>query len=297
MPQRSWVCGYAELGKCCNAGPSHDGRCGRLRAAVDQQGNIDVSDTQSADGSTIVEDDQLPPCIPRRSHTWRRHTLRVNLAILTGGLLLLFMALPSRESTFVPGELSSKHAQILSNTLVSQRCGLCHPASHAEDPPARAGKLVLDAMAGAAGRLIRNDGRQDALCMKCHTSHMPMAAERNPHDLTPAMWRELETQNSTHAWQLVSARSGESQDALVDPSSNNSQESLGQTSCAMCHNEHHGRGFDLKLISDHRCQACHRKQFESLASGHPEFKNFPMDRPRGLAFSHARHADDHFPKK
>ncbi|MGN6134322.1 MAG: hypothetical protein ACTHOU_07450, partial [Aureliella sp.] len=101
-PQRAWVCGHAELGQCCEAGPTRTGCCSRTSA----------------------------PCIPRRSHWSTRSGLRTNLAILTGGVLLLALVLPSREKHFVPGELSSKHAQILENTLVSQRCGLCHPASH-----------------------------------------------------------------------------------------------------------------------------------------------------------------------
>ncbi len=109
------------------------------------------------------------------------------------------------------------------------------------------------------------------------------------------MWQRLE-QQAKPAWQLVTTRLP-TEGAISEESASGSGKQLTKTSCAMCHTEHHGRGFDIKLISDSRCQACHQRQFESLTSGHPEFKNFPIDRPRGIAFSHGQHARDHFPKK
>lgn len=287
---QAWVCGYSDLGQCCQSGPTCDGRCGRT--VLDS--HAAASDAAGSEGSAGPQAVDLPPCIPRRSLAVRRQSLRLNLAILTGGLLMLCMTLPSREKTFVPGELSSTHAQILDNTLQSQRCGLCHPTSHAESSIA-SGNQVISGLLSSAKRLIENDGRQDQLCMQCHQGHLPAAVNRDPHDLTPEMWEQLRKSSDT-PWQLVStgvALQGSSGGSLPSESS----QSLSKTSCAMCHNEHHGRGFDIKLISDSRCQACHQRQFESLASGHPEFKDFPMDRPRGLAFSHDQHARDHFPKK
>ncbi len=133
--------------------------------------------------------------------------------------------------------------------------------------------------------------------MRCHQGHLPKATQRDPHDLSPEMWRDLKREGES-AWQLVSTRNGSDADidASVDQSSDHASR-LQKTSCAMCHTEHHGRSSDIKLISDSRCQACHKRQFESLASGHPEFVNYPADRPRGLAFSHSEHTTKHFPKK
>ena len=290
-PGHTWVCGFTDLGQCCRSGPTCDGRCGRTVFEDSSQKEMS-NDVASGD----TPDVELPPCIPRRSLAVRRQSLRLNLAILTGGLLMLCMTLPSREKVFVPGELSSKHAQILENTVASQRCGLCHPTSHAAgDSDTDSGTPVVAALLSSAKRLIENDGRQDKLCMQCHKGHMPAAANRDPHDLSPEMWRQLQQITDT-PWQLVSTRSA-ADEAQSNSQVEAEQSELSKTSCAMCHNEHHGRGFDIKLISDSRCQACHQKQFESLASGHPEFKDFPVDRPRGLAFSHNAHAQDHFPKK
>lgn len=297
QPGQGWVCGFAELGQSCRSGPTCDGRCGR---------NVPTDGAETIDhGARDVDLDagpsaELPPCIPRRSLAFRRRALRLNLAILTAGFLMLCMALPSREKIFVPGELSFKHAQILDNTLQSQRCGLCHPSSHSSDSSV-SGDTVAGGLLSSARRLIENDGRQDQLCMQCHQGHLPSAGNRDPHDLSPAEWQKLRASENETPWQLVSTRRSAtdlpaSSADSSEPSSQGNQR-LSKTSCAMCHNEHHGRGFDIKLISDSRCQACHQRQFESFASGHPELKNFPVDRPRGLAFSHGQHAQDHFPKK
>lgn len=292
-PSAAWICGYDELGKGCACGPTAKGRCGLATAG-------EHNDGAAASGS------ELTPCIPRRSYRWRRQALCLNLAILTGGVLLLCMALPSRENTFVPGELSSKHAQILDNTLVSQRCGLCHPNSHVGD---RIGASV-EAMLGNqfSGQYASHpnpgnesdeplrffgssDGGQDALCMQCHRAHMPGAAKRTPHDLSPSALEALTRDAQSPAWQTVGNRSS----SVAGPDPHHAAPI--QTNCADCHVEHHGRGFELKAMADDRCQACHRRKFESFTSGHPEFKNFPAQRSRSLAFSHQLHADKHFPQK
>ncbi len=293
-PGQAWVCGYSELGQSCQSGPTCDGKCGRSLLAASDTGALENVANAAGEQATIA------PCIPRRSFIARRQSLRLNLAILTGGLLMLCMALPSREKTFVPGDLSSKHAQILENTLAAERCGLCHPTSHSpsslvsgtHDAP----NQVAQGLLASARRLIENDGRQDQLCMQCHKGHLPNAIHRDPHDLSPETWRKLR-QPTDAPWQLVSTRTSSPEEGATPEGTSTVEGNISKTSCAMCHNEHHGRGFDIKLISDSRCQACHQRQFESLASGHPEFKDFPIDRPRGLAFSHSRHALDHFAKK
>lgn len=254
-PQRAWVCGYAELGQCCAAGPTAKGLCGRAEQGQNGQNGQHGSQGQR-DEQGQRRTPELPPCVPRRSHWHQRRSLRMNLAVLTGGILLLLMSLPSREKHFVPGELSRKHAQILENTLVSQRCGLCHPGSHAGSDIAWS---LLSTLASSAGR-------QDALCMQCHQGHMPTAGAGLPHDLSPVS--DGAPERATEA-----------------------------THCATCHIEHHGRSFDLKAMSDDRCQACHRRKFESFSSGHPDFANYPPERARELAFSHQQHADKHFPQK
>ncbi len=182
-PGQAWVCGYAELGQSCGSGPTCDGRCGRAvaQALLETGDNSGLEPVQAISQATAEE---LPPCIPRRSVAVRRQNLRLNLAILTAGVLLLCLTLPSREKSFVPGELSAKHAQILDNRVASERCSLCHPTSHGPESTApKQAALVADVLE-TARRLVANDGRQDKLCMQCHQSHMPNASSRDPHDLS-----------------------------------------------------------------------------------------------------------------
>ena len=182
----------------------------------------------------------------------------LNLGILAAGLLLLCMSLPQREMIFAPGELSQPHAQLLDNRLVSERCSLCHPNSHAAQT---------------------SGGLQDDLCLACHQQHMPHATRRSPHDLPPAQLAQL-----TAKWQASMGLAG----VQLRPAAQR------PTACATCHVEHHGTGFDLTHMSDASCQACHQRQFASLAEGHPQFENYPYRQPRSIAFDHASHQRKHF---
>ncbi len=180
------------------------------------------------------------------------------------------MVSPNRESIFVPGELTAKHAQILNNKIIADRCSSCHPKSHGN---------ILFSQAGA---------KQDKLCLSCHSSHMSNAALRSPHDLPADQLVALgkfAMAPSKSELQLVSA-----------PTQPIDWQNIDLT-CAKCHREHHGCTADLREIGSTRCQACHKNQFEALAKGHPEFDNYPESRPRGLAFSHNAHAEKYFAQK
>jgi hypothetical protein len=69
-----------------------------------------------------------------------------------------------------------------------------------------------------------------------------------------------------------------------------------ELSCSDCHREHQGSKHDLQAISSGRCQACHQNQFQSFASDHPEFTDFPRVTSPAIAFDHRRHQDLHFGK-
>ncbi len=101
-PGQVWVCGYSDLGQCCQTGPTCDGRCGRtiVESGTNSSGTTS-SDIVGPNETVDPTSADLPPCIPRRSLAVRRQSLRLNLAILTAGLLMLCMTLPSREKTFV----------------------------------------------------------------------------------------------------------------------------------------------------------------------------------------------------
>ncbi|MCH8084687.1 MAG: hypothetical protein IH885_10670 [Myxococcales bacterium] len=64
--------------------------------------------------------------------------------------------------------------------------------------------------------------------------------------------------------------------------------------CAGCHVEHRGRNVELATLSDGQCQVCHSFAFASFGEGHPEFRDYPFDRPTTIRFSHRTHELKHF---
>lgn len=279
-PNSRWVCGYQDSGSACQEGPTEKGVCCQKSRAT----TVDSSDCQAncACGETcelaklrneaeLPSHEQLGPCVPRKSDSFARQSIALNFAILTGGILLLCMALPIREQVFVPGSLSSKHSQILGNRLVSDRCSLCHSPVH--------GTLIESLTGPGVGEI------QDDLCMKCHQAHMPDASLRSPHDL------------NTEQLKLISFNAVGESSARTILGSQNGVAELQLTRCASCHVEHHGSEHKLAAITDARCQACHQKQFASLASGHPEFDGFPYKSQRSIKFDHVSHSGKHFSTK
>jgi hypothetical protein len=65
-----------------------------------------------------------------------------------------------------------------------------------------------------------------------------------------------------------------------------------QMACITCHQEHHGRTFDLKELSNAQCQTCHSVQFASLEKGHPDFSDYPYRRRTRIYYDHNSHAPD-----
>ncbi|MFO0944040.1 MAG: hypothetical protein U0930_25165 [Pirellulales bacterium] len=268
-PLSPYQCGFSDIGVRCVPGPTADGQCcqagresqeAKLKCqnachGCPNESKCSIAKEKSCSDQNV---EQYQTCIPVKSHWYSRNILALNLAILAGGILLVCMALPSRERFFVPGTLSKSHSQILENTLISDRCSLCHPSAHGNTAAT---------------------GTQDQLCMKCHTSHMPDAIKGSPHDLTTDQFARL-----------VSLRSDKVAERAhpIEPNS---------TKCAQCHTEHHGAGFDVKAITDARCQSCHAEQFKSFSTSHPEFSNFPKQVARRIAFDHRAHLEKYYGQK
>ncbi len=263
-----WICGYQRLGFGCSEGPDQKGNCCQLRPDRSRPTDNAICHQEcdcnaGCELAHLRRKPELPshvelgPCLPQRAAWLSRQTLSLNIALLAGGLLLLSMTLPQREAVFVPGGLTQKHAQILGNRLVAERCSQCHLQAHANSPAAAI---------------------QDDLCLHCHSGHLPAASLRNPHDLASETLTKLTAKANPYV-------------ALT------AKHKLQQTSCAMCHVEHRGSDFDIKAISDASCQSCHQQQFTSLSAGHPQFDEFPSRMPRAIAFDHTTHQNKHFGTK
>lgn len=304
-PDATWECGHSSLGFTCSHGPTSNGKCindtkscshdktakpesacSTCALACHKSENIEGAPSPWRECEAIAS----APCIPIRSAWSFRRNLSLNLAIGTAGILLCLMIFPQREAAFVPGGLSSKHAQILENRVVSERCSLCHPNSH-----------TLSAKTGTIAT-------QDELCARCHESHLPNLQLRSPHDLERDTLKQLTLVALRSRGVLVDNNPEDSKLVTQSPSDRDSQSvapqlasllswSEAETECASCHIEHHGRKFDLQAITDTRCQACHAKQFASFGNGHPEFDNYPIAKARRIAFTHQAHLEKHFAKK
>ncbi len=189
-------------------------------------------------------------------------------------LLFVLALLPTwkKKSSLVPGALSMAHAQLLHGTedhsrfsiKESERCAACHPnvQTMGSKPEGHLASVKI--------------GGQSQLCMRCHIHTIPNGYEGSPHDLTGEDLQEL---LATVAYPTPKKIANQT------------------TECSQCHREHQGSGENLQTISSERCQACHRKQFESFSKGHPDLENYPEARPRSIAFDHGRHRDLHFAKK
>lgn len=314
-PYAKWVCGHSELGFACSHGPTSKGQCSNHQKTCEQQNSEREPNAESACNSCELACHQRAnasgasspwkeceavansPCVPVRSGWSFRNTLAINLAVGTSGLLLCMMLFPQREATFVPGNLSSKHAQILDNKLVSERCSLCHPNSHTKSE-------LTSALA-----------TQDELCIRCHENQLPQLHLASPHDLPRAELRQisletlfpsgLRNSNKSFDGKLVSTNLSSEESSASDLTlasiskefSAKLSSSEMETRCANCHVEHHGREQNLQAITDQRCQSCHAKQFDSFNNGHPDFKDFPRAQPRSIAFTHQAHMEKHFAKK
>jgi len=279
-PAALYHCGLNSIGKSCAVGPTPSGRCCQEQWIV-QCG--DQSCAKTCDGAGKCEVGQLKhtgceedrqdylPCIPIKNSWHSRNILSVNLAILAGGILLVCMAVPNNESIFVPGELSTSHAQILGSLNGEGRCSTCHPNSHSSPTAAT----------------------QEQLCMNCHQSHMKDAVHGFPHDLSAeqfTQWNSLRTGIQSDIRDSSDYRS-----LLASGTSDQHWQGI-HTQCSDCHQEHHGDSRSLKSITDARCQSCHQQQFASFSQGHPEFRQLPSIRPRRIAFDHVAHLEKHFPQ-
>ena len=221
-------------------------------------------------------DPSMKVCRPLRTLVWWNRSIQVSATLLALiGVSLNWSNLGGKQS-IAPGPLSLSHAQLLvsAQTIVNashgmdaaNRCASCHPANQT----------------GSAKQ------KQSDLCLKCHLQKMPDAAFGSPHDLQGKSLDELvaKADHSSPKSSLAKLFSG-SPIAWKDAT----------TECSQCHREHRGSGHNLKEMTSARCQACHRDQFHSFSTDHPEFKNYPYGRTKNIEFDHVKHRDMHFSKK
>jgi hypothetical protein len=203
--------------------------------------------------------------------TYRRNFTIACTAFTLGALLIIFSSDGGRE-IIAPGPLSSPHAPLVS-LEGGDRCAVCHDANNKS----------FGTWIGSLFTSHPGPGKsQSELCMKCHAHSFSSTYALNAHNICPTELSKV-TQRI-----LGTARS--SDEGSPETSTHS------EIACSICHQEHHG-GDQLKTLTDHQCQSCHNRAFESFEQGHPDFANYSQRRRSRIAFDHAAHFGQHFPEK
>jgi len=187
--------------------------------------------------------------------------------MLAAGLLLIVLSSNWRNRVIAPGPLTRAHAQLMQNGVsqgaTDTNCAACHGAAER-------------AVAGWSASLIAGHGEgasQPALCMECHDKTISTEFALAAHGLPPDVLKVITGKRD------------------VDSSA------AKELACAACHREHRGAKFDLTSMNDAACQSCHKHQFESFATDHPDFGAWPYERRTRIVFNHASHRAKHFTDK
>lgn len=197
-----------------------------------------------------------------------------------------------------PGDLSLAHAQILEGTLTQDRCTACHV-----NVSAQAWSQMRTT--GHTGADIETATMTDR-CLQCHHHRISSRQARSAHNLSVDDRLRL-----TQRLHRTNPERSRQRDELVTRVSNQAisldwwtgltmagpSVTQDDVACSVCHREHHGVHANLAEVTDAQCQSCHTRQFNSFATDHPEFENYPSSSTLAITFDHVRHANLHFPQQ
>ncbi len=259
-------------------GPTLRGRCSRATACHPlREGDRWLCNRSEQRGGTC---DQGPTpegeccqhyeCHPVRSLRSRRGRFVNACALAALGGLIVLLSADWRNQILAPGELTAHHSPLVARgSNQAQGCASCHAA----------GVQTTKQWLGHVTDASLATPTQSTLCLKCHETKIAAESALWPHNVDPEV--------------LLATHLGESNLTAAERRRDPTQ-LLG---CSTCHREHHGANHDLKSVSDSACQACHRQEFHSFATGHPDFENWPERRRTRIAFDHQAHLAKHFPEK
>lgn len=276
-PGQKWVCGHTAKGCPCQNGPDDSGHCrGGYECSPVRMGDRWHCTRSEFFGGPCADGPlpngaccrQVPLCSPVRSWRARRGAVVRWAIAMVAGLMILMLAGSYRADFVNPGELSFQHAELTD-------CGTCHAAFHQG--------LMGWWRAAWSDNVAIEDSKP---CITCHKM-----GERGllPHGVTSA---SLQAMSKSVAPATAAGRSVGVQ--LANLVFSKPDENNASLPCMTCHGEHQGAEADLKNLSDDRCTTCHQTQFHSLASGHPDFMQYPYERRTQLQFDHTSHIDKHF---
>jgi cytochrome c553 len=275
-PNQDWICGRTDEGRPCPLGPDEKGRCRHTGECFPgKTGDRWHCTRREAHGGACPEgplpngacSHPIPPCQPQPSLRRTRGQFAWILVALTVGALLVVLAGQSRRRWIDPGELTVHHA------TSGTDCEDCHT-------PEKPGSLA------ALGLFQKHSEGDSQLCLKCHSlGEQPFAAHGAPAPALAAFTARAKDVKSNPSF-FLRASTAVTNTNLVKS---------GQLACSTCHQEHHGKDFNIARLSEQQCQVCHSVQFASLENGHPEFASYPYQRRTRIYFDHASHLQEHFP--
>lgn len=277
-PNQDWICGHTDEGHPCPLGPDERGRCRHTGECVPaKNGDRWLCTRREAQGGKCTEGPlpngacahQIAPCQPTPSLRHTRGQLTWLLVALTLGVLLLALTGKGRGKWISPGALSVHHAT--SGTV----CGDCHT-------PEKSNSSSL-----AHPAIFQKRAAQDSqLCLKCHSlGPQPFSPHAAPASALAVFTERAKTEKSSPPLLLKAGTAV----------ANFSRMKSSELACSTCHQEHHGKDFNIAHFSETQCQVCHRVQFASFTHGHPEFAKYPYERRTRIYFDHASHIRDYFP--
>ena len=205
-----------------------------------------------------------------RSPAFSRDRLAVLLALATIAVLGVAFVATTGTQFLMPGPLTSAHGSI-------EKCSACHTKSGE-------GKMSW------AHGLVAGDPRADSkACLTCHK--MPDTAF-NAHSASAEV-----LEKSTKRLAKAAAQTPVPQSARMQNIAFPTHDVVaGGLTCATCHQEHQGAGFNLNKISNEQCRSCHKVKFDSFDGNHPEFENYPFKKRTPIIFDHAGHFGKHYPE-
>ncbi|MGH8094675.1 MAG: hypothetical protein ACREIF_14595 [Chthoniobacterales bacterium] len=278
-PNQDWVCGHAAEGRACPLGPDARGNCrhtGECRPA--KKGDRWMCMRTEASGGKCAEGPlpdgacahPIPPCQPVPSVRRARGWLVWVLVALTTGALLILLGSGLRWPWVNPGALTNAHATSAS------KCSDCH-AVEAKSQPSFA----------AFEDLNKRRLTDSALCLKCHAlGNHPFEPHGMPGVNLIALQQRLKRPPNEKSHEPLLLKASHALNPI--------RADAGVLACMTCHQEHHGRRFNLKQLSDAQCQSCHSVQFTNLAKGHPDFGPYPYRARTRIFFDHVSHLQQHF---
>ncbi len=295
-PNQPWVCGLAAAGHACALGPNARGRCPALSECVPiRDGDRWRCNRAAVCGGPCEEGPMhdgvcgcVPHCTPVRSLRAKRGRFVAACVVATAAALILMLSADWRDLVIAPGPLTTQHAQLLRRPGTPPQCAACHAA-------AEKGAIAWTAS------LVTPHGdepKQSQLCMKCHAGTIEERLAYQAHNVPAALLAQIRQGDKSQVRRGGEARRpGDKANSPFSSQLTLSGAPISTITCAACHREHHGAAFDLTAIDDAACQTCHRQRYESFATDHPDFGDWPYVRRTPIIFNHASHLAKHFPEK